>query len=191
MSTIDRDKWDQRYADDSYRKSNPVELVADWLPEIPVGRALDVACGAGRNAIFLAQAGFQVDAIDISAVGLERARSNAGELDLDIKWIQHDLDQPFEFENSYDLVLVMWFVNLPLIERLGRSLSPGGFLLSQEHLVVDEPVIGPRGSEFRLEPGALRAAAGGLELLFYDESIETVEDGERLASARLVARRPL
>jgi len=58
-------------------------------------------------------------------------------------------------------------------------------------LIVDEPVIGPRGSDFRVEPGALRNAATGLELLFYDESVETVEDDERLASARLVARRPL
>ena len=71
MSTEDRDKWNQRYAEDSYRKSNPVSLLSNWLPEIPVGRALDVACGAGRNSIFMAEAGFQVDAIDISREGLK------------------------------------------------------------------------------------------------------------------------
>ena len=66
MSAEDRDKWNQRYAENSYRRSNPVSLLNGWLPKIPVGRALDVACGAGRNSIFMAAAGFQVDAIDIN-----------------------------------------------------------------------------------------------------------------------------
>ncbi len=55
----------------------------------------------------------------------------------------------------------------------------------------DEPVIGPRGNDFRVAPGALRDAAAGLEILFYDESVETVEDGKRLASACRVARRSI
>ena len=190
MSSIDRDKWDQRYADDGYRKNNPVELIADWLPQIPVGRALDVACGAGRNALFLAEAGYRVDGIDISPVGLERARQGAVEQGLEINWIEHDLDRPFEFDAGYQLILVMWFVNLGLVRRLCHHLAPGGFLLCQEHLESDEAVIGPDGNRFRVAPGALRDAARGLEILFYDEAVETVEDGERLASARLVARRP-
>jgi tellurite methyltransferase len=73
MSKLDRDKWNQRYAEDSYRKTNPVTLLEDWLPKLPVGRALDVACGAGRNALFLARAGFTVDAIDISHAGFKLA----------------------------------------------------------------------------------------------------------------------
>lgn len=190
MSIIDRDKWDQRYTDDSYRKNNPVDMIVDWLPKIPVGKALDVACGAGRNALFLGHAGFAVDAIDISPVGLDRARQQAADEGLEINWIEHDLDQAFDFDRDYQLILVMWFVNLDLVERLCRSLAPGGFLLSQEHLVSDEPVIGPRGSDFRVAPGALRDAAAGLQLLLYEESVDTVEDGDRLASARLVACRP-
>ena len=190
MSSIDRDKWDQRYVDDSYHKNNPVDLVAEWLPQIGVGRALDVACGAGRNAIFLARAGYGVDAIDISPVGLGRARQNAADAGVEVNWIEHDLDLSFDFERDYQLILVMWFVDLDLVARLRDCLAPGGYLLSQQHLVSDEPVIGPRGGDFRVAPGALRAAAGGLEILLYGEGVETVEDDERLASARLVARRP-
>jgi len=190
MSRLDREKWNQRYAEESYRKNNPVDLVAKWLPQIPVGKALDVACGAGRNALFLAQAGFQVDAIDISPVGLERARSSAGELGLEVNWIEHDLDQSFDFASDYELILVMWFVNLGLVERLCDCLAPGGFLLCQEHLVTDEAVIGPGHNDYRVASGELRRAAAGLELLAYEELVEDTDEGERLASARLVACRP-
>jgi 2-polyprenyl-3-methyl-5-hydroxy-6-metoxy-1,4-benzoquinol methylase len=79
MSNQDRDKWNQRYAEDSYQKNNPVTLLEDWLQKLPRGRVLDVACGAGRNSLFLAQAGYQVDAIDISPEGLKQAEEKAAE----------------------------------------------------------------------------------------------------------------
>ena len=104
MTQIDRDKWDQRYAGDSYNKKNPVTLVADWLPQIPTGRALDIACGAGRNALFLAKAGYRVDAIDISPEGLKLANQEAENLGLDINWIEHDLDLPYSFDTDYALL---------------------------------------------------------------------------------------
>ena len=112
MSKQDLDKWNQRYAEDSYHKNNPVTLVEDWLPRLPGGRALDVACGAGRNAIFLAQAGYKVDAIDISPEGLKLARQEAESQELSINWIEHDLDQPYPFDTDYDLIIVMWYVDL-------------------------------------------------------------------------------
>ena len=93
MSNLDREKWNQRYVEDSYRKNNPVTLLQDWLPDIPRGKALDVACGAGRNTICLAQAGYRVDAIDISPEGLKKARQKAAEQGLEVNWIEHDLDQ--------------------------------------------------------------------------------------------------
>lgn len=190
MSNLDREKWDQRYREDSYRKNNPVNLVRDWVPEITAGKALDVACGAGRNALFLATAGYQVDAIDISSEGLKMARQNAIEQRLEINWIEHDFDQPFEFDRDYDLILVMWFVNLGLVTRLCDCLASGGLLLCEAHLITDQAVIGPRADDYRVAPGALRNAVAGLELLLYEESIETgQDDGERVASARVVARK--
>lgn len=190
MSKLDRDKWDQRYTEDSYRKNNPVNLVQDWLPEKPLGKALDVACGAGRNALFLAAAGYQVDAIDISPEGLKKARQSASGQGLEINWIEHDLDQPFEFDRDYDVILVMWFVNLGLVTHLCDCLASGGLLVCEEHLITDQAVIGPGTDDYRVAPGALRKAVAGLELLLYEESIETgEEDGERVASARVVARK--
>ena len=190
MSKLDRSKWDQRYAEDSYRKTNPVNLVQDWVPRIPAGKALDVACGAGRNAIFLARCGHRVDAVDISPVGLQKAKQSASEQSVDVNWMQHDLDQAFEFDTDYDLILVLWFVNLGLIRRLCNCLSPGGYILCEEHLITDEDVIGPSSDDYRVAPGALREAVAGLEVLLYQESIEIGEDdGEPVASARVVARK--
>ncbi|MBT8434067.1 MAG: methyltransferase domain-containing protein [Gammaproteobacteria bacterium] len=188
MSKQDRDKWNQRYAEDSYRKTNPVTLVSDWLEKIPPGRALDVACGAGRNAILLAQSGFAVDAIDISLEGLKRARQTAVEQGLNINWIEHDLDEPYPFEPIYDLIIVMWYVDLGLITRLCQCLAPGGYLLCQEHLVTEQEAIGPTDTNFRVAPGTLSKAVSGLDVLLYEETIETIPEGGQVASARLVAR---
>jgi SAM-dependent methyltransferase len=189
MSKQDRDKWNQRYAEGSYHKNNPVTLVEEWLPGLPVGRALDVACGAGRNAILLAQAGYQVDAIDISREGLNLARQNAENLGLSINWIEQDLDQAYRFDTDYDLIIVMWYVNLGLISRLCDCLVPGGYLICQEHLVTDREVIGPTSLKYRVAAGELREAVSGVDVLLYEESIETNIEGEQLASARMVVKK--
>ncbi len=188
MSEQDRIKWNQRYAEDSYQKNNPVTLVEDWLPRLPVGRALDVACGAGRNAILLAQAGYQIDAIDISSEGLNQARDKAEELGLNINWIEHDLDQAYEFDTDYDVIIVMWYVDLELVSKLCGYLAPGGYLLCEEHLITDQDVIGPTSSNFRVAPGELRDAISGLDIVLYEESIELNAEGEQVASARVVAK---
>ncbi len=85
--------------------------------------------------------------------------------------------------------MVLWYVDLELIRRLGDCLAPGGYLISEEHLETDEDVIGPQSARFRVAPGALRDAVAGLEILHYSEAVETAADGARVASAQVVARR--
>ena len=153
-----------------------------------MGRALDVACGAGRNALFLAQAGYRVDAIDISPVGLNMARNKATDQGLSINWIEQDLDQVYQFDTDYNLILVMWFVNLELITRLCDCLAPGGYLLCEEHLITDQEVIGPNSPNFRVAPGDLLKAVSGLDVLMYQESIVITAEGEPVASASVVAK---
>jgi SAM-dependent methyltransferase len=188
MSKQDREKWNKRYAENSYHKNNPVTLVEEWLPKLPVGRALDVACGAGRMSLLLAQAGFQVDAIDISHEGLSQARQKAEDQGFDINWIEHDLDEPYQFDSDYDLIIVMWYVDLALINRLCDCLAPGGYLICEEHLITDQQVTGPKNSNFRVAPGKLREAISELDVLLYEESIKLNSEGEQVASARVVAK---
>lgn len=189
MSQRDLDKWNRRYSEDSYHKNNPVTLLVDWLPKLPVGRALDVACGAGRNSLLLAQAGFQVDAIDISPVGLELAGVKAEDQGLSINWIEQDLDQAYPFDNNYDLIVIMWYVNPGLIRQLCECLTSNGYLLVEEHLITDQQVIGPVSTNFRVAPGELRGAVAGLEIIHYEELIEPIPEGGQVASAKLVAKK--
>ncbi|MDH5353968.1 MAG: methyltransferase domain-containing protein [Gammaproteobacteria bacterium] len=189
MSQIDRNKWNQRYAEDDYRKTNPVTLLEDWVPKLAVGRALDVACGAGRNALYLAQTGFSVDAIDIAAEGLKLGQQQAESQRLSINWIEHDLDEAYSFDRNYDLIVVMWYVNPALITRLCDCLAPGGYLICEEHLVSEQKTVGPRTESFRVKPGELRSAVSALEILFYKESVETNAANERVASAAVVAKK--
>jgi SAM-dependent methyltransferase len=160
-----------------------------WVGRIPSGRALDVACGAGRNALYLAAQGFQVDAVDISAEGLQRARASAQHAGLCINWMERDLDEPLLLDYPYQLILIVRYVNLPLVRHLVSCLAPGGYLICEEHLVSDAEVIGPANPAFRVKPGDLQEVAGGLQILQLEEALVTDPDGSTAALARLVARR--
>lgn len=190
MAQSDREKWNQRYRNGAYaERTHPSALLAEWIDRIPRGRALDIACGAGRNALFLAAHGFKVDAIDISSEGLSRGRRQAEASGHDINWIEHDLDEPLALDAQYALILVIRYVNLPLIRRLRRHLAPGGYLLCEEHLESDADVVGPSNNAFRVQRGALGKLAKGLRIHLLEESIINDPDGRAAALARLVAEK--
>lgn len=190
MSTADRDRWNARYADGAYesrRHPSPIlEQHADLLPAN--GRALDLACGAGRNAIHLAHRGLAVDAVDISRVALERGRAIAGELP--IRWIECDLDGGFEAEADYDLIVNIRYVNLALVSTLLESLRPGGVLVIEQHLATAADVIGPKNPAYRVAAGELARVASGMVVEHKADGLFDDPDGRRAALARLVARKP-
>ena len=190
MSGRDRSKWNRRYREGAYlQRPRPSALLESWVGRIPSGRALDVACGAGRNALYLAAQGFKVDAVDISTEGLERARASAQHAGLCINWMERDLDEPLLLEHSYQLILNVRYVNLPLVRRLVSCLAPGGYLICEQHLVSDADVIGPANPAFRVKPGDLQEVAGGLQILQLEEALVKDPDGSTAALARLVARK--
>lgn len=192
MSEAERDKWDERYRDGAYeRRVHPTALLASWLPQLRTGTALDVACGAGRNALFLASAGYRVDALDISPVGLDRGRRDAELRGLYVRWLEADLDgDPDRMlpARSYDLIVWVRYVHRTLFPFLAKRLAPGGHLLCEQHLVTTAEVVGPKTAAFRLEPGELRKAAAGLEIQHYYEGPVTDPDGRPVALTQLVAR---
>ena len=191
MSQFDREKWDQRYRKGAYaERTHPSALLTEKIKSIPLGRALDLACGAGRNALFLAGLGYQVDAIDISTEALNRGEERAQELGVKVNWLQHDLDEPLRLEGGYQLILLIHYVDMNLLQRLGSLLAPGGILLCEEHLESSEDVVGPSNSAFRVRPGDLQKAAAGLDILFLEEGLVTGSDGRLAALSRLVARKP-
>lgn len=200
MSSNDRDKWNERYREGAYLdRIHPSALVAECVPDIarqgaatePL-RALDVACGAGRNALFLAGLGYRVDALDISAEALARGERTARDRNLDISWVEHDLDRGLPRSlRDYHLAVLMRYLDLSLVSAMAERLVPGGYLVCEAHLVTDTPVIGPRDPNFRARPGELRDAVRGLDVAEYWEGHTQDPDGRAVALARLVARRPL
>lgn len=192
MSNADRRKWNERYSrSDCPDHGQPSALLTEWVPNLPEGgRALDVACGAGGNAMYLAAAGYRVDAVDIAAEGLALGAARAESLNLQVNWIEHDLEKGLAMRDAYELIVMIRYVNLPLLADLGRHLSPGGHLLVEQHLLTDAEVAGPVNPLFRVAPGELAASVGGLDIVFQDEGLDTGAGGALVASARLVARKP-
>ena len=189
MAEADRAKWNERYQDGYAAHGHPSTVLQQWVSRIPRGRALDLACGSGRNALFLASHGFEVDAVDISNAALDRARERAREAGLQINWIEHDLDQPLTLAAGYALILAVRFMNLPLIRDLTALLVPGGYLVCEQHLVTVADVAGPTDPAFRVKPGELKQLAQGLRVHYFEEALTHDPDRRPVALAQLVAQR--
>ncbi len=190
MATSDRDRWDAKYAD------KPVPALAppdDWLRQhassLPAGRALELACGLGHNAIWLAQQGWQVDAIDISPAGLALAARLAEQVGCpSVSWIAADLDGFEPGESRYDLMTVFRFLDRRRLPRLiETALRPGGVLIyetfARGHL--SRPDNHLKSAQFTLGPGELATLFPQLTVV----AAEEVDLPDRCV-ARLVARKP-
>jgi len=199
VSQADQDKWNARYREGAYAtRTHPTALLAEWLPKLKFREAhlpaIDVGCGTGRNAIYLARRGWRIDAVDVSEVALDHLTETANAEGLPITCIQADLEhavhRPADLFSAdrYDLAVMARYTNLPLIDTLKGALRAGGYLIVEEHLVTEADVVGPRSPQFRVAPGALCDAAAGLDIIAYREGIVTDPDGRSAALAQLVAR---
>ena len=192
MPISDRDKWNERYAAGAYaERLHPSAYLAAQIHRFPPGTAADVACGRGRNAIFLAQHGFDVTGFDIADIGLSSAQARAGALGLNIQWQQRDLLADGLPPNMrFDLIVMVRFVAASLIEELHQHLNPDGYVLIEEHLQhADAHIVGPTSERFRVAPGALAQHCRALTIVDEFEGVVTEPDGQRAAVARVVAQR--
>jgi tellurite methyltransferase len=190
MTDTSREKWNERYRSGAYAtRTHPARLLAEWLPRLPRGRALDVACGAGRNALYLAEHGYTVDAIDISSAALERARKTAAERGVEVNWMELDLESAALPEERYDLIIMVRYTDSALLPRLIELLDEGGYLLCEEHLLTFRDVVGPKNPAFRMRPNELLGLATGLRVIYYHEGLVEDPDGSLAALAQLIGCR--
>lgn len=199
MSSHDMEKWQSRYLAGAYlERTHPSDFLAHALGHILHNetvdvppRALDLACGAGRNALFLASQGYRVDAVDIASAALQRGNMSAAERQIQgVNWIEYDLDNGLPPEiASYHLIVMTRYLDIALLKNTTGYLLPGGCLLAEVHLQTCEEVSGPRNAQFRAAPGDLKQAAEGLELIEYEEGLFADPDGSQVALARMVAKR--
>ena len=192
MSAEDREKWDQRYREGAYASRNyPSEFLRNRAELLNIGRAMDLACGLGRNSIYLAELGFEVDAIDVSLVGLEIAREKAKERRLLIHWLNEDLVNDWTIPTQqYDLILMFRFVSSEVLLKLPQLLAQGGALIIEEHLEWPQGnVVGPSGNRFRVKPGELMEGCKELDVLFHYEGLVEEPDGSMAALAQIHAKK--
>ncbi len=186
----DREKWDRRFSgSDFIYGTEPAGFLADNVELLPAkGRALDVAAGEGRNAVFLARHGLEVEAVDISEVGLEKAQRLADAAGVTIRTIVADLEDYSIPKQRYDVVVVINYLERDLIDDLKSALRPGGLVIYETYTVaqLDIPDAHHLRREYLLEPGELRTMFEEFEILEYTE---TADDHEAVAS--LIARKPL
>ena len=188
MSNADRAKWEGRYAaGDTPDRGYPTEVLARWLPDLPRGRALDLACGMGRNAIALARAGFDVDALDISASALARGRERAEADGLNINWVEQDLDSGALPHDDYAVVVVARFLSRAAVPWILDAMRDDGVVVYETHLLTSREVDGPKSRDFRVRPNELLHLFWPLRVLHYRERIETDLEGRLMALAELVA----
>lgn len=194
MSDADRQKWQARYLEGAYAdRLHPSRYLEEQLStlDLPASYALDLACGAGRNALFLARQGFQVDAVDIAPEALRRGKAVAEREGARIRWIEHDFDKPLpDSLRDYGLIIMIRYLNLPLMQAAADRLVGGGCLLAEVHLQTRHEVAGPSGTRFRAAAGDLEAAANAAGLIIedYSEGLHVDPDGRQVALARLVGR---
>lgn len=185
-------KWERRFRNREYPTDpEPSAVLRRYLPSCPEGRALDVATGTGRNAVFLAERGYEVDAIDQSRAGLEIARETATDRGVGgrINWIQADLSRYVFPPSAYDLVTISFYRPVDRLPDIKAALRDGGVLFVQHHLRSSEPTeSGSSDDRYRFAANELLHAAIDLTVLYYAERSGVRDDGRRSATVELLAR---
>lgn len=195
---MQREDWDRRYGTaEMVWSAEPNVFVADQTGHLPPGRALDLACGEGRNAVWLARRGWEVVGADFSPAALATARRVADEAGAAVTWVEADATT-WTPPGAFDLV-VLCYLQLPhhqmaaALDRVVPALAPGGTLLviGHDRRNLDEGVGGPRRPEVLLDPEAVAALVPGLLVETAGTVRRHVEGEDRPALDTLVrARRP-
>ena len=192
MEMDERSLWNKKYSEGSHTSLEPdpllVNAYAEFLQDSQPGKALDVAGGVGRHALWLAERGWQVKLVDVSEVGIDLARQNARQRNVMIETeglaLNHvsDLDQ-----EQYDLVIVFFYLQRELFPALIAALKPGGFLIYKTYSTEQRRFSGgPTHPLHLLEPNELLHAFSSLRVLHYHETVREKGVAELVVSKPLV-----
>jgi tellurite methyltransferase len=175
--------WEQRYrAQEETPEPSPHPLLVEAATSLPPGRALDLACGAGRDSVWLAQHGWSVTAVDGSPAAIEILRHRAQDLRIETQIADLEAPRFTLAPASYDLIAICYYLQRSLFEPAKRALVPGGIIIAIA--LLTEP---GKDNSYRLDPGELPRYFNGYEILHHRE----VRDQWQHQVAGIVARKPI
>ncbi|MCD4757379.1 MAG: methyltransferase domain-containing protein [Arcobacteraceae bacterium] len=169
MALKDKLKWDQKYQNTPtlLQQREPSKKLIQVADTSKGKKALEVASGAGRNSIYLAKQGFEVEALDISQIALDTLESQGYE-NIITKLI--DLDNYTPFANSYHLIVMTNFLDRTLIPKLAQALTKNGILLIETYMEDKGNTKPSSNPDFLLKQGELK--------LFFDDNFEIIDYDE-------------
>ena len=198
MSRQEQTAWDERFRAGDHAGAEPDPFLAqieEYAELFPPGRragpkagpkALDLACGAGRNAVYLAERGWDVTACDISMEGLRKAQILAGERGIRLHLFCQDLQTVQLPVERFDLVLCFFYLQRELFPQIRAALRPGGFVVYKTYTTDQLRFPGrPRHPLHLLRPQELLEVFRDFRVLTYQE---TVKDR---GVAQLLAQKPV
>ena len=170
---MDREDWNRKYDIDAYVwHVEPNQFLGPEVSGLAPGRALDVACGEGRNAVWLAQQGWDVTGVDFSDVGIAKARRLAEDAGVHVHWEVADATEHDFGSQAYDLVIV-FYLQLPraqegaALARAAQAVAPGGtfLLVAHDRANLTDGHGGPKDPEVLTTVEEVVEALAGFEVV--------------------------
>jgi SAM-dependent methyltransferase len=193
---VNREHWDERYGtEELIWKAEPNRFLVEELDALPPGRALDLACGEGRNAVWLASKGWRVTGADFSRAGLAKAQRLATDRGVEVTWVEADVVEWRPPTASFDLVVVMYLHLLAeqrrqALAHAAAALAPGGVLLVVGHDTSNllKGTGGPQDPAVLFGPDEIVQDLSGLQIERAEQVKRTVvtDAGEATAIDALV-----
>ena len=191
-----KERWNLKYEGTTYiYGKEPTAFLNEKLSLLKKGKALVLAMGEGRNAVYLAENGFDVTGVDISAVGIEKCERLAEERGVVVNSVVADLTDYDMGREQYDLITNFYFFDKSILPGVIDSLKPGGIFIFETYS-RDHPKhskFGPKNPNYLVKPNELLEIFKSLRILYYEDMVTELNEGMHKGKAaliRLIARKP-
>ena len=190
---MEREDWNRRWAERGFHcEDDPIGIAGEEIERLTPGRALDLGCGAGRAAVWLAARGWRVTAVDFSEAALELGRATGADVD----WVLADVREYEPEAGAFDLVLVL-YIHLPVSElgdvfaRARTALAAGGTLVVAGHDLahIGTGAPGPTNPDVLYTAEGLTAELAGLDVRRAERVMRPVDGGAEAVDTLVVAGR--
>lgn len=175
------EQWDEMFSKNMYiYGTEPVEFLRTHIDDLPKGKALCLASGEGRNAVYLAEQGYDVTAMDASPKGLEKATALAAQRGVTINTEVGDLQEGYEMGvEKYDLITDFYYHDTKMLSAAMRALKPGGMFVLQNFSIdqLETNRFGPKNPDYLAKPNELLEFFADHRVIYYEDTVVELDEG--------------